>query len=426
MTASGADPEASPFPPGLGRVLVVNLYYPPDIASSGHLLADLCEGLAARGVDVTVVCGQPSYTEGSGDAPAHENLRGVSVHRVSVGRAKGRERVRTRLTGYFRFMWGAYRRALALAAQSPPDVVVTFSNPPVVGALGARVARKSGARFVYVLYDIHPDAVVATGYVRLPRPVVWLWDRVGRWILRRADAVVVPGDAMAANLIEQKGTPPDRVNVIPNWGRPELSPGPQDAEIRRELNMSEGELLLLYSGNMGIMHPLEWILDAVPGVADLPVRFLLVGDGAKREPMTRRAEQEGLSNVSFLPFQPETRFRSLVAAADACFVPLMPGLERCAVPSRAYTFLSAGKPILSLMSPEADIARLVADSRCGWNAVSGEDLARVIRTLAEDPELLVEAGRRGRAVYEETFARQRILDRYFSLLADHAAGGSAS
>ena len=90
-------------------------------------------------------------------------------------------------------------------------------------------------------------------------------------------------------------------------------------------------------------------------------------------------------------------------------------MERFAVPSRAYTFLSAGRPLLTVMDPKADVARLVSDSRCGFNATGGEDLADWIEINLANRADLHASGKRARKVYEARFTRKAILDEYVAL-----------
>jgi glycosyltransferase involved in cell wall biosynthesis len=399
------------------KLLVVNLYYAPDLASTGQYAAEICIDLARRGVEVHVVTAEPCYTKDGGSVPRYEVRDGVHVHRIPMGRARGRERMMTRVWVYLRFMWGAWRKAGKLAKQERPDGVLTFHNPPIVGLIGAHIARRHRIPYTYALYDIHPDILIATRWAHLPAPLIWAWRAVNQWIMKGASAIVVLGGGMKRTLVEDHGVAPEKVRIIPIWGRPELEPSAASPSVRREIGAGNGELLLLYSGNMGIMHPIELILDAASLLRDAPLRFVFIGDGAKREPLLRRAEAEHLDRVSFLPFQPEARFIEILAASDACFVALSPGLEKLAVPSRAFTLLSAGRPLITIMAPAADVASLVTETGCGWNVTSGEELAGLIRELLQSPRELVESGRRGRDVYESRFQRRRVIEEYSRLLA---------
>ena len=398
------------------KLLVVNQFYAPDYAATGQVAAELCAGLASKGLRIRVVAGEPSYTEAAPAAPAYEKLDGVEVHRVAMGRARGRERLGVRLLGFLRFFFRGWRLARALSKAERPGTVVTFGNPPIIGIAAAMVARRSRARFVYVLYDIHPDILIASGFEMLPRPALWAFDLVHRWVLRRADAIVVLGHGMKRTLVEKKGVDADSVHVIPLWARPELGALPDGAALRRELNVDDDTLLVSYAGNMGIMHPLDAVLDAAKRCRGLPVHFLLVGDGARRAGLEARVRDEGIAQVSFLPFQSEARFAEIMAATDLSLVVLQPGLEGLAVPSKAYTAMGAGKPIAAIMHPDADVAKLAVEHDCGWNVESADDLADLLRGLLDARVELTRRGANGRRAYEQHYTRARAVEEYLDVL----------
>ena len=398
------------------NLLVVNQFYAPDYAATGQVAAELCAGLAAKGLRIRVVAGEPSYTEAAPAAPAYEKLDGVEVHRVAMGGARGRERLSVRLRGFLTFFFKGWRLARSLSKAERPDTVVTFGNPPIIGFAAALVARRSGIRFVYVLHDIHPDILRASGSRMLPRPALWAFDIVHRWALKRADAIVVLGHGMKRTLVEKKGVEATRVHVIPLWARPELDALPDGGALRKELNVADDALLVSYAGNMGVMHPLDAVLDAAKRCSGLPVHFLLVGDGARRAGLEARVRDEGIAQVSFLPFQSEARFVEIMAATDLSLVVLQPGLEGLAVPSKAYTAMGAGKPIAAIMHPDADVAKLAVEHDWGWNVESADDLADLLRGLLDARDELARRGANGRRAYEQHYTRARAVEEYLRVL----------
>jgi colanic acid biosynthesis glycosyl transferase WcaI len=397
------------------KLLVINQYYAPDIASTGQLAAELCESLASQGFEVHVVTGRPSYSSVSPEAPAFEIRSGVQVHRVSI-RFKGRERLITRIMGYLQFLWNTWCKARRLAKEKSFDIVLTFHNPPFVGWLGAIVASKHHIPFVYVLYDIHPDVLLATGW-KLPWLLVKAWEGVHRYILGKATFVIVLGQAMKETVI-RKGITAEKIITIPPWGRPELQPltWEQALKVRKELGIDDKSLFLLYAGNMGVMHPLDPLLDAAIALKDESVYFLFIGEGVRRSQLMSRAIQEGLTRVALLPYQPEERFTQIVGAADACFVVLQSGLERLAFPSRAFTFLSAGCPLITFMSPEAELARLVERNGCGWNVTTVEELVMLIRRLLSQPDELARKKDIAREFYTRYFQREKVVEQYAKVI----------
>jgi|GEM_PF-1015802 len=397
------------------RLLAINQYYAPDVASTGQYATDICSGLARRGHEVFVVTGQPSYTVSSPIAPGYEFLDGVHVYRVFLGENCGRENVKVRIFGYLRFLWGAWKLGKKLAKSRQFQTVLTFHNPPFIGVIGAYLAKKYKLRFIYVPYDIHPDILLATGW-RLPRPVVWIWEFLNKRIFRQACAIVALGKGIKDTLINHKEVPQDKVKVIPLWGRPEFDSHLEGASVLQDLGLNDKELLFLYAGNMGTLHNLDFILDAAHLIQGLPLRFLFLGDGVKRLHLLSRVKDEKIQQVKFLPYQPEDKFIQILACSYACLVVLGFGLEKLAVPSRAYTFLSAGKPLITMMSPHADIAGLVNETGCGWNVLNGEELAGLIKRLVDNPLELARRGKIAREVYESRFRKEHIIQEYVELL----------
>lgn len=400
---------------GSGRILVISLYYPPDVASTGLYAAEICGALRSAGFGVDVLAGQPSYSSSSPSAPEREVMNGVRIHRIWLAGARGRDRLIDRLRSYALFLFGAWVRARGIVKSGNVDVLLSFHNPPFVGLIGAHLARAYGLPFVFAWWDLYPDALQVAGW-NIPAPLVWLWENVNRWILSHVSKVIVLGERPKWSLCHSKGVEPGKVEVIPIWAYPELEPVVDTLPLKEKLGIPEHELFVLYAGNMGIMHPVEVVLDAACQVQGLPIRFLFIGDGVRRRHLLFRADKENLRNVAFLPYQPEQRFREFVAAADICVVAFKPGMEKVTVPSRVFTFLSAGKPVITIMAPDSDVASLVIDTKCGWNVTDSSELAELLCKLVTCREELSERGQISWQIYRQFFARDRILSRYVNLI----------
>ena len=240
-------------------------------------------------------------------------------------------------------------------------------------------------------------------------------------MLEAASTVVVLSEGMRELLVQEKGITLERTLVIPPWAEPELRPWPRDEDLRAELGIGADELLVLSAGNLGIMHSLEPVVAAARRLDGRPVRFVFVASGVGLDHW--RARLDPLANVLFLPRGPSEFFSRIVAACDAGLVPLSRGMERLAVPSRAYTLLSAGRPLLTVMDPRADLARLVSEWKCGFNAIDGTTLADWVELSLANPAELKESGMRARELYEARFTRQAALDRYVTLCGGTPVNG---
>lgn len=409
------------------RILVINQYFPPDIASTGHIVEAICEGLAATGALVIAIVGQPSYTAGTADALASESRGKFTIRRVPMGSHRGRGNLPVRVLGYVRFLVGAW---LVARGQLRPDLVVTFHNPPLLGLLGALLARKYAVPFIYIVQDIHPDIVQRTGRPRLPVWLIAVWRRLSRLTLHRATLTITLSDAMRDYLVRTYGLPEESVVAIPLWAEPELEHLPMDAaamkRARIELAMEaqpRRELVVLYAGNMGVMHPVEILVQAAARLRSSPVSFLFVGDGAKRSDHERLARSLSLENVRFLPFQPVREFELLIQAADVCAVALLPGLEDLCLPSRTSTFMSAGRPILAVMSERAPQSRELVNTGAGWSADSVEEVVGVLEGLLDAPDRSATAGSAARSLHRQRYRRETLVRRYVEAVLEVGTRG---
>lgn len=395
------------------RVLVVNQYAAPDTTPSAHYVSTVASALADAGMDVTLLAAEPSYGESAVAAPLRERRYGVNIRRVRMGSWRGRATKRRRFGGYVRFLAGALVLGRQIVRVERPDVVMCFSNPPFVALLAAWLARRAGARMMYVIHDVHPDILAATDWIRLPAPAVRAWDLLNRLMLKSASSVVVLGEGMKQLLVTEKGVAEERVQVVPLWAEPELERAELDESVRGELGVARDELLVLSTGNLGVMHSLDPVVVAVQRLKDRRVRFAFVASGVRLNHW--EALLGGFPNVSFVPYRTGDPFRRLVAACDVGLVPLTPGMERFAVPSRAYTFLSAGRPLLTVMDPKADVARLVIENQCGFNSLCGVELAEWLERMLKDRAELRAAAVRARRTYEARFTRKAVLGQYVEM-----------
>lgn len=397
----------------LARVLILGQYFPPDSAVTGRHAQTIGTALAARGHDVAAVVAQPSYDGRAPRAPRRERCAGVDVRRVSLGPFRGRRTRTIRLAGYALYLVGA----LCVSLRRAPDVVVTFHNPPVLPGLAIIAARRCGARVVYVPQDIHPDVLLESGWLSLPRSLRRLWDAFNRAVLSRSDVVVALGEGMRRTLIE-KGAAARSTTVISVGAEPAFAVLERDDDWRDEHGVSRSSLVALCAGNMGVMHPLGDVLDAAGAVREHDVRVIVAGSGVRRERWEREVASRGLDHVLMLPFQDDPAFRRLVAAADVAIVVLAPGMERLAVPSRPYAFLAAGRPVIAVTGADADIARDVQAHGAGWHVEDGAALTALLLRLRADPAAVRDTAGRARVLYEARFTRERAAARYVALVED--------
>ena len=399
------------------KICFFNRSYWPDQAATGQLLTELAEDLVSRhGCEVTIVAGRALHAAGKQGrriAPVdRETHHGVTILRAN-GTSFRPQRFAGRAANYLTYFGSA---ALAGLDIGRPDVVVSLTDPPIIGLAARWAARRAGARFVFLCEDIFPEvaALLDDFHNDLVNRSL---DRVNRYLLREADAVVALGDRMRRRLVEEKMADPARVSVIHNWADCEaIVPGPKDNAFTREHGLGD-RFVLMHSGNMGMSQNLDVLIEAASRLtAKDRLVIAFVGDGAKRGGLEQAAARRGLTNVRFFPYQPKARLHESFAAADAFLVSLKAGIEGYIVPSKVYGVLAAGRPYIAAMDESAEAAAIARDHGCGVLAAPGDPdaLAGAIATLYDDPALSCAMGRRARAAALQ-FDRRLAVAAYHNL-----------
>jgi len=402
------------------HILLLNEYYPPDTSATAKMAVLVAETLAERH-RVTVVAGRPSYDPD--EYYPYSLLRRDTRNNVTIecvgSTAYPRHRMRRRISNYLSYLALAVPRALAIRA----DVILAMTDPPVAGIAGAFVAHLTGRPFVYNIRDMYPDMAVGGNIVSSGK---WVdrWEKLHRRALRKASRVIVLGDDMGDRIIA-KGIAPEKVVVVRDGtsfpsSMPEKS-DPVVQEIRGGF-----PFVAIHAGNLGFYGAWGTLLKAAEILCNENTGILFIGDGANR--LSLETVAKNLSNVRFLPFRPFSQVPHVMMAGDVHIVTVRRGLEGVVVPSKLYSILAAGRPVLVVAPKECDAARIVLESGCGAAADPDDPaaVAEAIRELRNNPDKLGEMGRRARETAGK-YARVNELKRFVEIMEEVAReknGGS--
>jgi glycosyltransferase involved in cell wall biosynthesis len=401
------------------RVCFFNRSYWPDQAATGQLLTELAQDLVSRhGCTVSVVAGRALHASREVRSSTRlidvEEQAGVRILRAN-GTAFDRRRFAGRATNYLTYFASALT---AIAQIGPQDVVVSLTDPPILGLAALVAARRAGARFVFLCEDIFPEVAALLEDFH-NAAVNRMLDRINCYLLREADAVVALGERMKRRLVEEKGASPARVHVIHNWADCEaITPGPKDNAFSRANGLAD-RFVLMHSGNVGLSQNLDLLVEAAARLQSRDrLVIAVVGDGARRQTLQDQASRRGLANIRFFPYQPKELLHESFASADAFLVSLKPGLEGYIVPSKLYGILASGRPYVAAVDPSCEAATIAREHHCGTVARPGDvdALVGAIATLYDDPEgarAMGDNARRASLRYD----RRRAVQAYHDLFA---------
>lgn len=400
------------------RMLISGANYAPEQTGTGKYTAEMAEWLAQRGHGVHVITGPPHYPEwrlreGFQNKHSEETRNGVHVRRVPMHippaddvSAKQRIRMESSFTFHSIRPW-----LRLLFSRKKPDVIIAVC-PPMQTALPAYLYSKlRRVPWVFHIQDLQVDAAIRLGVLK-PRGFTKLLYKIEEFFLRRATRVSTITPGMRDRIIE-KGVQPDRLLDFPNWSDvTTMAPGPRDNAWRQNLDLRDGQLLLLYAGNMGRKQGLENLLAAARSLqGDDRLQFVLVGDGAARTELEEQAKD--LSNVRFMPLQPWELVPEMLNAADIHLIIQKREAADLVMPSKLTNILAVGG--CSLATADSGTLHHILTKNDAGLCVVPEDvdaLVAGIERLAGDAKRRAAMSHNARAYAKSHLDKDAILGRF--------------
>jgi colanic acid biosynthesis glycosyl transferase WcaI len=421
-------------------ILVLCPHFAPDVAPTGEVMTSIVSELAVLGHRLDVVTSLPWYQHHAlepgwdGQLTRRQATAWGSITRVHPFPTDKRK-ILARGVAFGGFT--ALATLEGVISRRSPDVVLAMSPPLTLGLAGATVGRVRSVPFVFNVQDVFPDVAIELGLLTGPR-VIDAALRLERAIYRRADAVTVLSEDLADNVrtkIVDRGGPleagghgdPAKIRVIPNFIDTDwIRPGPRENGYRAANGLA-GKQVVTYAGNVGLSQALDLVLSAATALADRPdVAFVINGGGAAKADLQARAQ--GLDNLHFVDMQPKEALPEVLAAADIHVVPLKRGLAASSVPSKLYSVLAAGRPIVASVDAGTEVARTVERAGAGI-AVEPEDAAAFTAALVDlldHPQRAEAMGASGRRFVESWASPAMVARAYEALFEElrdkHPAG----
>jgi colanic acid biosynthesis glycosyl transferase WcaI len=406
-------------------------HFDPDLAPTGVVMSRIAHEFVERGHRLHVVTALPWYVRHDVE-PGWEG-RLVRTERTDWGRISrvhpfptDKRNIPARALAFGGFTTLA--TLVGASARERPDAVLAMSPPLTLGPAGRVVAGLRRAPLVFNIQDVFPDVAVELGLLTGAR-VIALARRLERMSYRAADAVTVLSDDLADNVRGKiaAGLPTDaaerqraKVRVIPNFvDTDRIRPGDRDNDYRLEFELI-GSRVVMYAGNVGFSQSLDLVIEAARRLVDShpDVVFVINGGGSARPELERAAGHS--PNIRFVDMQPIERLPEVLAAADVHVVPLRTGLAWSSVPSKLYSILAAGRPLVASVDEGTEVARTVVRAGAGV-AVPPDDADAFVAALLgvlEDPAAAERMGAAGRRFVEGWASPAAVAEAYEGLFTE--------
>ena len=401
------------------RILILTQYFPPERGAVRRLF-EFAKIFQEHGHQVTVLTAMPNYPDGilperyKGKFFVREKLDGIDVCRSYVLPAPNSRPVR-RMVGFLTFLLSSIVNSFRIKGKF--DLVIASSPPVTTAIAGYLVSRLRRTRYVLELRDLQPESGVQFGnleeslFTRSIRAVM-------NFLYKRADRIVSATDGIN-DFLREYGIEPRRVITVKSGVGDNFIFGHSNG-VRKKFGWKE-KFLVVYSGTLGLVRPLETIVEAARGLAhEKDIHFVFVGDGQKKAELEKLTAHYQLDNVSFTGLQPLEYIPFFLRASDV-LIECLKDVEvaKMAVPSKVFEYMASGKPIV-LGCPDGEASALLnnAGGALTYRSSNADELSELILRLRSGK---IDGDRLGQGYHDyirNNHSRSRWAERYLDLI-DH-------
>jgi glycosyltransferase involved in cell wall biosynthesis len=206
------------------------------------------------------------------------------------------------------------------------------------------------------------------------------------------------------------------IDYVPHWSTfepDEIIPA-EKTEMVKKL-MLEKKFLVQYSGNMGLWHDIDSVVEAAADLKDHPdIHFIMIGDGMRRAHAQLRADQFQLQNMTWLPFQPRETLADSLSCCHIALISQREGLKGVAVPCKLYGILASGRGIVAMVPAQSEIDLVVHEEECGQTISPGDigGLVSAILQLKGKPSLVARMGENAFRAYHQKYTLKTAITKF--------------
>jgi glycosyltransferase involved in cell wall biosynthesis len=291
------------------------------------------------------------------------------------------------------------------------DVVITVTNPTLILIFLGIMKIFKDFKLIILVHDIFPENLIVTKIIKEKSFHYKVTRRIFSFAYDKADMLIVCGRDMQAT-VKRKVKDENKVIFIPNFGDTDtLFPiSKKENPILKKLNIVDA-LVVLFAGNIGRMQGIENIVEAADLLVNDPeIVFLFIGEGACLD----KIKNHKRGNIFWLPSMERDESKNFLNAGDIGLSSLMPNMMGTGVPSKTYSYMATGKPIIAVMDSDSEIALMVQEEGNGWviEPNKPEQLAKLLRTLKLNKNCIRKKGEISLELSRTKYSANIIIEQY--------------
>lgn len=404
------------------RILIHSLIFSPDGVSTAYLYNDIALNFQKSGYEVIVLTTTPHYNVVKSQLetqPLTWKLWGIckescfqGIKVIHVPQKKFKNTI-LRVLG---FMYWHIVSFLIGLFQKNIDVILSPSPPLTIGVINLWLAKIKGCKVIYNVQEIYPDILKRKDGI-----VIELLRKMERYVYNNSTAITTI-DQVFYSAIVGRFKDQSKLHIIPNFVDTELY-NPRKGNVKSlddNLFPTMSSLKVLYAGNIGFAQDWEPLVYLAQKTYGCPIEYFIIGEGVMKSFLEEKVCELGLNNVHILPYQSRNLMPSILAYSDIQFVFMNPEMEMQGFPSKVYSIMACGKPLLVCSGKDTPIVNFLQEHNCA-KLITEKNMEEKVGEMVNwlnivSKDELTSLGRNGVDVIGRLYAKDVVTEKYVDLV----------
>ena len=411
------------------RILLIHQYFLEKNEAGGSRFNEMTKIWSQNGHNVTVICGMVHYSKGVKRSKYKEKFIHIEkefYRNVDVVRCHSSNLYNINFLGrfwsYISFIFSSIYAAL-FKIENNYDIIICSSPPLFDGISAYMISKIKKIKYVFEIRDLWPESAIDTGIVK-NRILIKLAYILERFIYRNAKFISVLTPAFKKSLIQKKNICPSKIFVIPNGCDFSISKrifNSFNADSFKEKMGFKNSFLITYVGAHGVANNLSQLFDVAEKLKNKNLKFLLVGDGMKKNSLINTVKERNLNNIIFFDSVPKDLIFKYIMMSDVGLSILAKNdTFKTIYSNKTFDYMLCKKPVLMVI--EGISMKLVNDAKCGICA-EPENTTSIInavnRFLSMKSSDLEQMGKNGYKYANKNFDRLKLAKSYIKNIEEY-------
>ncbi|MCA5004099.1 glycosyltransferase family 4 protein [Sphingobacterium bovistauri] len=408
------------------KILIHSIAFSPDGVSTAYLYNDIAKGFKEKGYEVVVLTTTPHYNVVESELKKQplkkralglfyeSNFEGIKILHVP------QKKFKSTILRLFGFVYW-HIMAIILGLNEKNVLALLSPSPPLtIGFINLLIGKIKGAKVVYNVQEIYPDFLIEQGGLKskiLIKILKWL----ERYVYNKSDAVTTI-DEIFYKTIVSRFDDKIKLHIIPNFVDTDLYKPLDNSTINLDPHIfpQNNDIKLMYAGNIGHAQDWEPMVQLAIYLKNEPFEFYVIGEGVMKSYVEDKVKENGLKNVHILPYQPRETMPQLLDYADLQFIFMSKEMEGHGFPSKVYTIMACGKPLLVCSGEKSPIVNFLKPIDCAALITTSRFEVKINEMVSflrrQSKKSLQEMGKKGLEEVDKFYSKDVVVNKYVDLI----------